>query len=112
MSHGTYTNQLMFCSDGVDPIDLKKYGHIDHCLREAINLGLDPVDAITMASKNCFDYYKMGQDLGGIAPGKIADILVFDYLTTMKPSKVFVGGKLVVSNGSLVCKIKIKFCYC
>jgi adenine deaminase len=108
MSHGTYTNQLMFCSDGVDPIDLKKYGHIDHCLREAINLGLDPVDAITMASKNCFDYYKMGQDLGGIAPGKIADILVFDYLTTMKPSKVFVGGKLVVSNGSLVCKIKKK----
>jgi len=108
MSHGTYTNQLMFCSDGVDPIDLKKYGHIDHCVREAINLGLDPVDAITMASKNCFDYYRMGQDLGGIAPGKIADILVFDYLTTMNPIKVFVGGKLVVSNGSLVCKIKKK----
>jgi adenine deaminase len=108
MSHGTYTNQLMFCSDGVDPLDLKKYGHIDHCVREAINLGLDPVDAITMASKNCFNYYKMGQDLGGIAPGKIADILVFDYLKTMKPNKVFVGGKLVVSNGSLVCKIKKK----
>jgi adenine deaminase len=108
MSHGTYTNHLMFCSDGVDPIDLKKYGHIDHCVREAINLGLDPVDAITMASKNCFDYYKMGQDLGGIAPGKIADILVFNSLTTMKPSKVFVGGKLVVSNGSVLCKIKKK----
>jgi adenine deaminase len=108
MSHGTYTNQLMFCSDGVDPIDLKKYGHIDHCVREAINLGLEPVDAITMASKNCFDYYKMGLDLGGIAPGKIADILVFDNLTAMKPNKVFVGGKMVVSNGSLVCKIKMK----
>ena len=108
MAHGIYTNQLMFCSDGVDPIDLKKYGHIDHCVREAIKLGVDPVDAVTMASKNCFDYYKMDKDLGGIAPGKIADILVFDYLTTMKPNKVFVGGKLVVSNGGIVCKIKKK----
>ncbi len=108
MAHGIYTNQLMFCSDGIDPIDLKKYGHIDHCVREAIKLGVDPVDAVTMASKNCFDYYKMDKDLGGIAPGKIADILVFDYLTTMKPNKVFVGGKLVVSNGSIVCKIKKK----
>ena len=108
MSHGTYTNQLMFCSDGVDPIDLKKYGHIDHCIREAIKLGVDPVDAITMASKNCFDYYNMDKDLGGIAPGKLADILVFDYLTTMKPNKVFVGGKLVVSNGNIVSKIKKK----
>ncbi|MFQ5573943.1 MAG: adenine deaminase C-terminal domain-containing protein, partial [Nitrosopumilaceae archaeon] len=108
MAHGIYTNQLMFCSDGVDPIDLKKYGHIDHCIREAINLGVDPVDAVTMASKNCFDYYKMDKDLGGIAPGKLADILVFDNLTTMKPNKVFVGGKLVVSNGNIVCKIKKK----
>ena len=108
MSKGLFTNRLMFCSDGVDPLDLSKYGHIDHCVRESIKLGLDPVDAVTIASKNCFDYYNMGKDLGGIAPGKIADILVFDYLTTMKPNKVFVGGKLVVSNGILVVKINKK----
>ena len=108
MSHGTNTERLMFCSDGVDPLDLLHYGHIDHCIRESIQLGLDPIDAITMASKNCFDYYNMGKDLGGIAPGKLADILVFDNLTTIKPTKVFVGGKLVVSNGKLVSKIKSK----
>ncbi|MCZ6584234.1 MAG: amidohydrolase family protein, partial [Thaumarchaeota archaeon] len=87
---------------------LLHYGHIDHCIRESIQLGLDPIDAITMASKNCFDYYNMGKDLGGIAPGKLADILVFDNLTTIKPTKVFVGGKLVVSNSKLVSKIKSK----
>jgi len=108
MSHGTNTERLMFCSDGVDPLDLLYYGHIDHCIRESIQLGLDPIDAITMASKNCFDYYNMGKDLGGIAPGKLADILVFDNLTTIKPTKVFVGGKLVVSSGKLVSKIKSK----
>ena len=108
MSHGTNTERLMFCSDGVDPLDLLHYGHIDHCVRESIQLGLDPIDAITMASKNCFDYYHMGKDLGGIAPGKLADILVFDNLTTIKPTKVFVSGKLVVSSGKLVSKIKSK----
>jgi adenine deaminase len=50
----------------------------------------------------------MGKDLGGIAPGKLADILVFDYLTTMKPNKVFVSGQLVASNGSILVKPKPK----
>ncbi len=106
MNNKTNTERLMFCSDGIDPLELLKYGHIDHCIRESIQLGLDPITAITMASKNSFDYYNMGKDLGGIAPGKLADILVFEHLTTLKPTKVFVGGKLVVSNGKIVNKIK------
>ena len=108
LSHGTYTDRLMFCSDGLDPLDITKFGHIDHCIRESIKLGLKPIDAITMASKNSFDYYGMGKDLGGIAPGKLADILIFNDMNSFKPNKVFVGGKLVVSNGSFVTSIKKK----
>lgn len=108
LSHGTYLNRLMFCSDGLDPLDIMNFGHIDHCVRESIKLGLKPIDAITMASKNNFDYYNMGKDLGGIAPGKLADILIFDDLKSIKPTKVFVGGKLVVSNGKIVTSIKKK----
>lgn len=99
-------SRLMFCSDGLDPVDITKHGHIDHCIRESVRLGMDVIDAITIASKNCFDYYNMGKDLGGIAPGKLADMLVFDDLEKIKPRKVFVGGKLVVSNGSIVTKIR------
>ena len=106
LSNKTYTDRLMFCSDGLDPIDIIRFGHIDHCIRESVKLGLDQIDAISMASKNCFDYYNMGKDLGGIAPGKLADILVFDDLTEMKPKKIFVGGRLVASNGTVVCKMK------
>ena len=102
LSHDVYLNRLMFCSDGLDPIDLKKFGHIDHCVHEAITLGVKPIDAISMASKNTFDYYNMGKDLGGVAPGKLADILIFDDLKSFKPNMVFVGGKLVVSNGSII----------
>jgi len=106
ISHGTYTNRLMFCSDGVDPIDLSSYGHIDHCVRSAIKLGLDPIDAISMASKNCFDYYNLGQQFGGIAPGKMADILILDDLKKIKINSVLIGGKTVVSNGKLTSVIK------
>lgn len=108
LSHGTYLNRLMFCSDGLDPLDMTKYGHIDHCVREAVKLGLSPIDAITIASKNNFDYYNMGKDLGGLAPGKLADILIFNDLKSFKPDKVFVGGKLVVSDGVFVGTIKKK----
>ncbi|MFB5613732.1 MAG: adenine deaminase [Candidatus Nitrosomaritimum yanchengensis] len=108
LSNKIYLDRLMFCSDGLDPLDITKYGHIDHCIRESIKLGLKPIDAITMASRNCFDYYNMGKDLGGIAPGKLADILIFDDLKKIKPSKVFVGGKLVASNGSIVAAMKKK----
>ncbi|MDH3361972.1 MAG: amidohydrolase family protein [Nitrosopumilus sp.] len=108
LSNGTYLNRLMFCSDGLDPLDMTKFGHIDHCIRESIKLGLKPIDAITMASTNNFDYYNMGKDLGGIAPGKLADILIFDDLKSFKPSQVFVGGKLIVSNGSIIIPIKKK----
>jgi len=108
ISEKVYQDRLMFCSDGLDPLDITKFGHIDHCIRESIKLGLNPIDAITMASKNCFDYYNLGKHLGGIAPGKLADMIVFDDLKSVKPSKVFVGGKLVVSNGNLITSIKKK----
>ena len=92
----------MFCSDGLDPFDISNIGHIDHCVRESIKLGMNPIDAISMASKNCFDYYKMGTEFGGIGPGKIADILILDDYKKIKINKVILGGKIVVSNGKIL----------
>lgn len=106
LSRKTSLDRLMFCTDGVTPKDINEFGIIDHCVRKAISLGLEPVDALSIASKNCFEYYGMGKDGGGIAPGKLADILVFDDLEKFKPNKVFVGGKLVVAHGNLVFKPK------
>jgi len=102
LSNEIYKNRLMFCSDGLDPSDISNIGHIDHCVRESIKLGMNPIDAISMASRNCFDYYKMGNEFGGIGPGKIADILVLDDYKKIKINKVILGGKIVVSNGKLV----------
>ncbi len=111
LKHAIRRERLMFCSDGLDPADMSITGHMDHCIRQAVLYGLEPVDAISMASKNCFDYYGMGRDLGGIAPGKLADILIYDDLESFRPSRVFVGGKTVVSNGKLVVPIRKKKIY-
>ena len=102
LSHGTYKNRLMFCSDGLDPFDISNIGHIDYCVKESIKLGMNPIDAISLASKNCFDYYKMGNDFGGIGPGKIADILILDDYKKIKINKVILGGKIVVSDGKIL----------
>ena len=104
LSHKTYLDRLMFCTDGVTPSDLVEYGLIDHCIRKSIAMGMDTIDAISIASKNSFEYYGMSKDYGGIAPGKLADILVFDDIEKFKPDKVFVGGKLVVAHNNLVFK--------
>lgn len=96
------TSRLMFCSDGVSPTDMVRYGHIDHCVRQAVSLGMDPVTAYTIASRNAFDYYLMSRDVGGIAPGKLADIVVLDDLQKASVRDVYVGGRRVVHGGRLV----------
>ncbi len=104
LSHKIYLDRLMFCTDGVTPRDIVDYGLIDHCVRRASSMHMDIIDAISIASKNPFEYYGMGKDCGAIAPGKLADILVFDDLEKIKPNKVFVGGKLMVAHYNLVIK--------
>jgi adenine deaminase len=104
LSHKTYLDRLMFCTDGVTPLDIVENGIIDHCVRKSIALGMDVIDAITIASKNPFEYYGMSKENGAIAPGKLADILVFDNLEMIRPNKVFIGGQLVVAHNSLVIK--------
>ena len=103
----TYTDRMMFCTDGLDTRDMKKFGHMDHCVQKSIDLGMDPVRAITIASRNCFDYYGMSKDLGGIAPGRLADMLILkDLKKPCNIEKVFVGGVLVAANGKIIKRTK------
>ena len=76
-------------------------------MQKSIDLGMDPVRAITIASRNCFDYYRMSKDLGGIAPGRLADMLILkDLKKPCNIEKVFVGGVLVAANGKIIKRTK------
>jgi len=99
-------SRIMVASDGVDPEDMMNIGYIDHCMRSLVKSGMHPARAAQIASLNIATYYGLDKDLGGVAPGKVADMVVFKNLENFTVSKVFVNGKLLVENGNLMIKQK------
>lgn len=93
--------RCVFVSDDDDPADLLARGHMDHIVRKAINLGLDPMLAIQMATINTAEYFRL-PDLGAVAPGYRGDMIVFDDFKSFEVTKVFRGGRLVAENGQLL----------
>lgn len=88
----------LLCTDDREPKTIIEEGHIDDCLRICIQNGLDPITAIKMATINTAQCYNL-KEIGGIAPGRIANIVVFDNLNDFNVSKVFTNGELCVDDG-------------
>ncbi|HZU66873.1 MAG TPA: adenine deaminase [Ktedonobacteraceae bacterium] len=96
--------RVFFVTDDRDPLDLTTRGHIDSMVRRAIELGLDAVEAIRLASYNTAQYFRL-YDRGAIAPGFIADLVVLDDLNTFQVESVYKDGKLVVQHGHLLADV-------
>jgi adenine deaminase len=97
------SRRCILVTDDRHPADLLSQGHVDHLIRTAIGLGLDPVLAIQMATLNPAEWFGLTRrGYGAIAPGYRADIVVVDDLQALKISQVFVGGRLVARDGALV----------
>jgi adenine deaminase len=93
--------RVFFVTDDRDPQDLTTRGHIDSMVRRAIELGLEPVEAIRLASYNTAQYFRL-YDRGAIAPGFVADLVVLDDLRTFQVESVYKDGKLVARDGQLL----------
>jgi adenine deaminase len=93
--------RVFFVTDDRDPLDLTTRGHIDSMVRRAIELGLDPVEAVRLSSYNTTQYFRL-YERGAIAPGFVADLVVLDDLTTFKVESVYKDGKLVAQDGKLL----------
>jgi len=99
---GTYA----FVTDDVDAAKLVYEGHLDHILRKALKLGLEPEKAFyaaTLAPANRMRLY----DRGALTPGKIADVIVVSDLEQLDVIKVFKEGKLIYTKdrGFLINKV-------
>ncbi len=92
--------RVFFVTDDRDPLDLTTRGHIDSMVRQAIARGLDPVEAIRLASYNTAQYFRL-YNRGAIAPGCVADLVVLDDLRTFKVESVYKDGLLVAQQGKL-----------
>lgn len=92
------TDRCILVTDDRHPTDLK--GHINDMIRQCVSAGVNPVTAIKAASFNTAKYFGLN-NLGAIAPGYKADLLVFDNLEDFKPQIVFKDGQIVAQNGEL-----------
>jgi adenine deaminase len=90
-------HQLAFCTDDKHIEDIQQQGHISYNVRKAVDLGLDPIEAIKIAS--LYPAKKYGLDhLGAIAPGYQADLLVMSDLKTVNIEQVYYKGERVVQR--------------
>ncbi|MBS4207032.1 adenine deaminase [Bacillus sp. FJAT-50079] len=104
------TDNISLVTDDVYPQTLVEKGHLNHVVRRAIEEGVNPVTAIQMATINVARYYHLEQDLGAIAPGKFADILLIDDLQQVEPTTVITDGEVIFDHGKLI-KVLPSFTY-
>lgn len=97
--------EFCFCTDDKHIEDIEREGHIDHNVRRSIELGMKPVDAIRMATIHPAECYGL-QNLGAIAPGYQADLVVLDNLEKVTVHEVYYKGKVIEKAK----EIEIKSC--
>ncbi|MCI1933577.1 MAG: adenine deaminase [Atopobiaceae bacterium] len=94
------------CSDDNQPRTIVADGHVDRLLRLAVSCGINPIEAVQMATINCATCFHLEHELGSIAPGKCADIVLLDSLDDFSVRKVFIDGDLVAENGHALFDVK------
>ncbi len=95
--------RCLFVVDDRSCVDLLNDGDIDAVVRKAIKLGMEPVRAIQLATINTAERFGIKQ-IGAVAPGYIANLLVMPNLECTDVGKVFHRGRLVAQNGQLLRK--------
>lgn len=100
-----YYDNLTLCTDDREPEDIILNGHMNDVVRKAIKSGMHPIDAIRSATINVAR--EIGaKDLGAIAPGYIADMVLVDNLEDLIPYAVFFEGKLAAKDGKIFKEIE------
>ncbi len=95
------SSQITVCTDDVPPDMLLEKGGIVALLNMLIEQGLPATDVLRMATLNAAIRLQRN-DLGLIAAGRIADLVVFDSLTQFNAQQVYVAGKLVAQQGKML----------
>jgi len=94
---GVDLTNTMIVTDIADPQELVEQGGMNLLLKKAVHLGFDPVRAVQMVTVNVARYFGLN-DLGGIAPGNVADLVVVPDLKTFHCHSVWLGGRQVAEE--------------
>ncbi|MCC8434114.1 amidohydrolase family protein [Brevibacillus sp. M2.1A] len=96
-----WSSRMMLTSDGSTP-PMHRDGFMDSTIRVAMEAGMPPEEAYVMATLNPAVYYGLDAEIGGIAPGRIADMLLLTAMDQPTPSIVIANGQRVAEKGTLL----------
>ena len=97
--------RIMVVSDDLHPEDIVEKGHLDYHISLLIKEGLDVITALKMVTINPATYFRL-YDLGAVAPGYRADMVILSDLENFTPTMVIKDGEKVAENGILLKSVK------
>jgi adenine deaminase len=97
-----HSGRLMLTPDAPTAPFIRDQGYMDHLVEAAIHLGIDPIAVYQMVTVNPAMYYGLDEELGGLAPGRRADILLLEDVDRPRPRTVIAGGRIAAQDGRLV----------
>ena len=95
-----YCQRCLLVTDDKHPEDLLHEGHIDSSVRKAIQMGKHAITAVRMVTLNAAQCFGL-RDVGAIAPGYRADLLILRDLESVEIESVYAQGKKVVSDNTV-----------
>ncbi|AKJ43853.1 adenine deaminase [Pragia fontium] len=98
------SRRCVMCTDDREPSDILSTGHINKSLRLAVEAGLDPLMAISMATLNAAECFRL-RHKGALGPGYDADILIVDNLEEFNAKHVFTAGKEIARDGKMLVEL-------
>ena len=96
------TAMVSIVTDDLHTVDLQERGHLDDSLRTALGMGLDFVKAIQMVTVNCARAFNLDREIGGLAPGRRADVNITTGPEDFRVLTTFAGGRQITDNGKLL----------
>ncbi len=93
--------RLILTTDGISPSDLIKKGYLEYPVQKAIDYGFSPVTAVQMATLNVAEHFGLDHLIGGIAPAKIADMVIIPDPEIIQAEAVISNGKIIAQDGEL-----------
>lgn len=97
----TNAHRFLFCTDDKHLDELMHEGSINYDIALAIEEGMEPLQAIQLATLNAANCYQL-QHKGALAEGFIADFILLEDLYTCKPQSVWKNGKKVAEHGQML----------
>jgi adenine deaminase len=96
------SRHFLLCTDDSHAETIINEGHMNRVIKQAISQGVTPFVAIQMATLNTAEHFGVERDVGMIAPGRYADILLVDDLAEMAIHTVFARGKQLTQDGQII----------